>query len=157
MRTGKLHSPRYLVRAEGTRGPKNRKLASVCSRAPESNQLNVGPYGRGAGVGRGLGVGVGLGSAVAVAVAVAVGATVTVGHDVGVAVDVAVAVAVAVDVAVGVALGPQGPIDSTVVEAAPLTPPPATKPRALYTPFAEPPSWETLSGGPARQLSLPGL
>jgi len=141
------------------RSVQNRKLASVCSRAPESNQLNVGPYGRGAGVGRGLGVGVGLGSAVAVAVAVAVGATVTVGHDVGVAVNVAVAVAVdvAVDVAVGVALGPQGPIDSTVVEAAPLTPPPATKPRALYTPFAEPPSWETLSGGPARQLSLPGL
>src|SRR6516162_1969308 len=124
------------------RSVQNRKLASVCSRAPESSQLNVGPYGRGAGVGRGLGVGVGLGSAVAVAVAVAVGATVTVGHDVGVAVNVAVAVAV------GVALGPQGPIDSTVVEAAPLTPPPATKPRALYTPFAEPPSWETLSGGP---------
>jgi hypothetical protein len=143
------------------RSVQNRKLASVCSRAPESNQLNVGPYGRGAGVGRGLGVGVGLGSAVAVAVAVAVGATVTVGHDVGVAVNVAVAVAVAVDVAVdvavGVALGAQGPIDSTVVEAAPLTPPPATKPRALYKPFAEPPSWETLSGGPARQLSLPGL
>src|SRR5262249_1160608 len=87
----------------------NRKLASVCPRVPESNQLNTRSYGREAGVGRDLGVGVDLGSTVAVAVAVGVGDGVKqiehVGVGVAVAVDVAVAVAVAVAVDVAVAVG----------------------------------------------------
>jgi hypothetical protein len=52
-----------------SRSFQNRKLASVRSRVPESNQLNARAYGRGPGLGRGLGVGVDLGSTVAVAVA----------------------------------------------------------------------------------------
>ena len=72
--------------------------------------------------------------------------------------DKAVGVNVAVAVAVGVGLGVwQLPTDSTIVDAAPPEPPPATKPRVLYRSAAEPPSCETSSEGPVRQLLLPGL
>ena len=47
----------------------NRKLASVRSRVPESNQLNATANGHGLGLGRGLGVRVDLRSTVAVGVA----------------------------------------------------------------------------------------
>src|SRR5439155_23220566 len=109
-------------------------------------------------------LGVGVAGGVCVAAAVAVGVAVTdaeaVAVDVGVAVTngvpVAVGVAVTVAVGVGVTLAHE-PIDSTVVEAAPPEPPPATNPRVLYKAVAEPPSCEKRSDGPVRQLLLPVL
>src|SRR5881396_2018963 len=94
------------------------------------------------------GVGVGVG----VNVADGVGVGVNVADGVGVGVNVAVAVAVGVGVGV-----PHGPVDSTVVVAAPPAPPPATNPRVLNRLVAEPPSWLALYCGPARHVLLPGL
>ena len=100
----------------------------------------------------GVGVGVGVGLTVEVGVAVDVGVAVAVG--VNLAVGVTVGVNVAVGVTVGVGLGvPQLPTDSTVVEAAPPAPPPATKPRMLYGAVAEPPSCETSR----RRTSAPAI
>jgi len=62
----------------------NRKLARVCSRVPEFNQLNAGTYGRGNGVGRGLGGGatLGVGEGLCVIVGLAVAVAVAVGEGV---------------------------------------------------------------------------
>src|SRR5436309_5001620 len=71
---------------------------------------------------------------------------------------VAVAIGVGVGVGVGLGLGfPQLLTVSTVVEAVPSRPPPATKPRVLYTAVADPPTCGATSDGPARQLLVPGL